>query len=72
MVMRFGACGLLLCLGGLAGSTALSGEPDACDQAQSCFEAAVLPKERLGKGMTKEQLSALKLERLQRLMDRFP
>ena len=72
MVMRLCACSLLLCLGGLAGSTALSSEPDACDQAEPCFQAAVLPKERLGKGMSKEQLLTLKLERLQRLMDRFP
>ena len=72
MVVRLCACSLLLCLGGLAGSTALSGEPDICDQAEPCFQAAVLPKERLGKGLTKDQLLALKLERLERLMNRFP
>lgn len=72
LVVRLCTCSLLLCLGGLAGSTALSGEPDVCDQADPCFQAAVLPKERLGKGLTKEQLLALKLERLERVMQRFP
>jgi len=72
VVMRCCACSLLLLLSGVAGSAALSGEPDFCDQPEPCFQAAALPKERLGKGMTKEQVLTLKLERLQRLMDRFP
>ena len=72
IVMRCCACSLLLLLSGVAGSAALSGEPDFCDQPEPCFQAAALPKERLGKGMTKEQVLTLKLERLQRLMDRFP
>jgi len=72
IVMRSCACSLLLLLSGVAGSAALSGEPDFCDQPEPCFQAAALPKERLGKGMTKEQVLTLKLERLQRLMDRFP
>ena len=72
VVMRCCACSLLLLLSGVAGFAALSGEPDFCDQPEPCFQAAALPKERLGKGMTKEQVLTLKLERLQRLMDRFP
>src|SRR5689334_2324263 len=70
--MRLCACCLLLLLGGLTGPAALSSEPDGCDQPEACFQAAVLPKERLGKGMSKEQVLTLKLERLQRVMDRFP
>ena len=72
IVMRLCACILLLFLGGMAGSAELSGEPDDCDQPERCFQAAALPKERLGKAMTKDQVLTLKLERLQRLMDRFP
>jgi len=71
-VMRLCACTLLLLFGGLSGPAALSSEPDGCDQPEACFQAAVLPKERLGKGMTKEQVWTLKLERLQRVIDRFP
>jgi soluble lytic murein transglycosylase len=71
-VIRFSACSLLLLLSGVAGSAALSGESDPCDQPESCFQAAALPKERLGKALTKEQVLALKLDRLQRLIERFP
>ena len=73
IVIRWCACSLLLLLrGGLTGAAALSNEPDGCDLPEACFQAAVLPKERLGKGMTKEQVLTIKLERLQRLIDRFP
>jgi hypothetical protein len=61
IVMRLCACILLLFLGGMAGSAELSGEPDDCDQPEPCFQAAALPKERLGKAMTKDQVLTLKL-----------
>jgi soluble lytic murein transglycosylase len=72
LVIRLSACSLLLLLSGVAGSAALSGESDVCDQPEPCFQAAALPKERLGKALTKEQVLALKLDRLQRLIERFP
>lgn len=72
IVIRFCVCSLLLFLGGVAGSAVLSAEPDVCDQPEPCFQAAVLPRERLGKALTKDQVLALKLDRLQRVMDRFP
>jgi soluble lytic murein transglycosylase len=70
--MRRRVCGLLLLLSSVGGSAALSTEPEICDQPEPCFQAAALPKERLGKGWTKEQVLTLKLERLQRLIERFP
>jgi soluble lytic murein transglycosylase len=70
--MRFCVCGLLLLLSGVAGSAAVSTEDQACDQPEPCFQAAALPKERLGKALTKDQVLTLKVERLQRLIERFP
>jgi soluble lytic murein transglycosylase len=72
IVMRFCVCGLLLLLSGVAGSAAVSTEDQACDQPEPCFQAAALPKERLGKALTKDQVLTLKVERLQRLIERFP
>jgi soluble lytic murein transglycosylase len=50
----------------------MSSNSDACERAEDCFQAAALPKERLGKALNKEQVLLLKLDRLQRLMERFP
>jgi soluble lytic murein transglycosylase len=50
----------------------LLSDGDICEREEVCFQAAALPKERLGKGLNKEQVLSLKLERLQRLMARFP
>jgi len=50
---------------------ALNGS-ESCDAPDTCFQAAAWPKERLGKALTKDQVFSLKLERFQRLMDRFP
>ena len=61
---------VLLLLGGVAGSAVLSCEVEICDQPEPCFQAAVLPKERLGKALAKEQVLALKLERLRGLSQR--
>jgi soluble lytic murein transglycosylase len=49
-------------------------EPSAewCETAEDCFMAAVWPQERMGNTLTEEQGVALKLERLRRLMERFP
>ena len=71
-VMRLCVCSLLLLLGGVAGSAVLPSEGEICDQPEPCFQAAVLPKERLGKALAKEQVLALKLERLRSLSERFP
>ena len=46
--------------------------PTTCESAEDCFAAAAQPKERLGKALNKEQVLLLKLDRLQRLMERFP
>src|SRR5689334_6655020 len=43
-----------------------------CGSPEECFAAAVWPKERLGNILTKDQVQALKLERLRRVMDQFP
>ena len=47
-------------------------ESELCETAESCFQAGAMPKERLGNVLAKEQVFSLKLERLQRLMERFP
>lgn len=55
-----------------AGSPSTSSETEDCIAAEDCFQAAALPKERLGKALNKEQVLSLKLERLKRIMERFP
>lgn len=46
--------------------------PESCAAAEDCFQAAVWPKERLGHTLTKDQVVALKLERLRRVIEGFP
>lgn len=53
-------------------SPAMSSDSEACENAEDCFQAAALPKERLGKSLNKEQVLLLKIHRLQRLIERFP
>lgn len=53
-------------------SPSVSSSPDACERVEDCFQSAALPRERFGKTLTKEQVLLLKLDRLQRLMERFP
>ena len=53
-------------------SPSMPSDSDVCERAEDCFQAAALPKERLGKALNKEQVLLLKLDRLQRLMERFP
>lgn len=45
---------------------------DTCLSAENCFNAAAWPKERLGNVLTKDQVAALKLERLRRVMEQYP
>ena len=45
---------------------------DGCSGEEDCFTAAVWPKERLGNVLTRDQVVALKLERLRQVMGRFP
>jgi soluble lytic murein transglycosylase len=67
-------CGALLLSEGVAGSSSdlNSNGSDGCDEPDVCYQGAASPKERLGKAFTKEQVLSLKLERLQRLSERFP
>jgi soluble lytic murein transglycosylase len=57
-----------------AAQVAAPGEPllEECVSAADCFTAAAWPKERLGNVLTRDQVAALKLERLRRMMERFP
>ncbi len=43
-----------------------------CASAEDCFTAAAWPKERLGNVLTRDQVVALKLERLRKVMEQFP
>ncbi|HSA61429.1 MAG TPA: transglycosylase SLT domain-containing protein [Nitrospiraceae bacterium] len=45
---------------------------EGCASASDCFTAAAWPKERLGNVLTRDQVVALKLERLRRIMEQFP
>ena len=45
---------------------------ESCGSAEDCFTAAAWPKERLGNVLTRDQVVALKLERLRRVMEQFP
>jgi len=54
------------------GATPDAIDNEACDTPEACFLAGALPKERLGKALAKDQVLSLKLERLRRLMERFP
>ena len=53
-------------------SPSMLSDGEACETAEECFQAAALPKERLGTALNKEQVLLLKVNRLQRLMERFP
>jgi soluble lytic murein transglycosylase len=45
---------------------------NGCTTAEGCFAAAAWPKERLGHALTKDQVGALKLERLRKVIEEFP
>ena len=45
---------------------------ESCASPEDCFLAAVWPRERLGNALTKDQVVALKLERLRKVMEGFP
>lgn len=57
-----------------AAQVPVAGPPvsDVCGSAEECFAEAAWPKERLGNVLTKDQVGALKLERLRRIMERYP
>ncbi|MBX3308243.1 MAG: tetratricopeptide repeat protein, partial [Nitrospira sp.] len=42
---------------------------ESCASPEECFLAAVWPRERLGNALTKDQVVALKLERLRKVME---
>ena len=75
LATSIGLCGFALlsdqASAGLS-SQSMPNDSDICERAEDCFQAAALPKERLGKALNKEQVLLLKLDRLQRLMERFP
>lgn len=74
------ASGLALVLGALCSSDGYSAQVETSEQsivndcltAEACFAAAVWPKDRLGHALTKDQVAALKLERLRKVMEGFP
>ncbi|MCA1957060.1 MAG: transglycosylase SLT domain-containing protein [Nitrospira sp.] len=47
-------------------------QTDRCEAAEDCFTMAVRPRERSEAALTKDQVAALKLERLRQVMERFP
>ena len=64
----------LLC-GARGAGSALVTDPvqaEECLSGEECFTAAAWPKERLGNQLTKDQVAALKLERLRRVMEKYP
>ncbi len=71
---------LALALGGFLASdgytaqveTSEQSTANGCKSAEDCFVAAAWPKERLGHALTKDQVVALKLERLRKIMEEFP
>ncbi len=75
LATAIGFCGFTLLLTQAFPSPAsplILGDGDICERMEDCFQAAALPKERFSKALNKEQVLSLKLERLQRLMARFP
>ena len=73
--LSIGMCGFVLLSDQVSAdpsSPPMPGDSNVCERAEDCFQAAALPKERLGKAFNKEQVLLLKLDRLQRLMERFP
>ncbi|HJS67124.1 MAG TPA: transglycosylase SLT domain-containing protein [Nitrospiraceae bacterium] len=75
LATSIGLCGFALSFDHVSAessSPSMSSGSDACERAEDCFQAAALPKERLGKTFNKEQVLLLKLGRLQRLIERFP
>ncbi len=45
---------------------------DGCASGEECFAAAAFSKERLSNSLAKDHVAALKLERLRRVMEKFP
>ena len=75
LAASIGLCGIALFSGQASAgssSSSMSSEGGVCEGAEDCFQAAAVPKERLGKALNKEQVLLLRLDRLQRVMERFP
>lgn len=53
-------------------TTLESTNAENCSSPEDCFLGAVWPRERLGNALTKDQVVALKLERLRKVMEGFP
>ena len=78
--VRVSLVAMLILVGCLSPSSAASGQVvgsegqqvENCGSPEECFVAAVWPKERLGNSMAKDQILALKLERLRRVMEQSP
>jgi soluble lytic murein transglycosylase len=74
------ASGLALVLGGFLSSEGYTAQVETSEQsaangcmtAEDCFAAAAWPKERLGHALAKDQVVALKLERLRKVTEGFP
>lgn len=45
---------------------------DGCASGEECFAAAAFSKERLSNSLTRDHVAALKLERLRKVMEKFP
>ncbi len=74
------AFSLALVLGGVLSSDGHTAQVESseqstansCTTAEDCFAAAAWPKERLGHALTKDQVVALKVERLRKVTEEFP
>src|SRR5690349_16217204 len=74
------ASGLTLVLGGVLSHDGYAAQVEiselsganGCTTAEDCFVAAAWPKERVGHALTKDQVVALKLERLRKVMEGYP
>ena len=74
-VLSIGLCWVAVLSGMAFADSPSSPNPsgnDLCELVEDCFQAAALSKGRIGKPLNKEQVLLLKLDRLQRLMERFP
>ena len=74
------ASGIAPAIGGMFSRDAYTGQgappqqstADGCASAEECFTAAAFSKERLNNGVTRDRLAALKLERLRKVIEKFP
>ena len=72
LAIGFWLCGLLLLTSGAADSTPASSELETCDKPEALFPDSGIPERAAWESADKRASIVLKLERLQRLMERFP